>query len=79
MLDGVPKMDRDSRNQAKRFVALIDALYETRTKLIVSADAQPEDLYPSGDGSFEFERTVSRLVEMRSESYLAEARKVGEP
>jgi cell division protein ZapE len=79
MLDGVPKMDRDSRNQAKRFVALIDALYETRTKLIVSADAQPEDLYPSGDGAFEFERTVSRLVEMRSESYLAEARKVGEP
>lgn len=79
MLDGVPKMDRDSRNQAKRFVALIDALYETRTKLIVSANAQPDGLYPSGDGAFEFERTASRLVEMRSESYLAEARKIGEP
>lgn len=79
MLDGVPKMDRDSRNMAKRFVALIDALYETRTKLIISADAQPDDLYLTGDGAFEFERTASRLIEMRSESYLAEARNVGEP
>jgi cell division protein ZapE len=78
MLDGVPKMDRDSRNQAKRFVALIDALYETRTKLIVSADAQPDDLYLSGDGAFEFERTASRLIEMRSEDYLAKSRKVGD-
>lgn len=78
MLDGVPKMDRESRNQAKRFVALIDALYETRTKLIVSADAQPDDLYLSGDGAFEFERTASRLIEMRSEDYLAKSRKVGD-
>lgn len=78
MLDGVPKMDRESRNQAKRFVALIDALYETRTKLIISADAQPEDLYLSGDGAFEFERTASRLIEMRSEDYLAKSRKVGD-
>lgn len=77
MLDDVPKMDRDSRNMAKRFVSLIDALYETRTKLILSADAQPDDLYPAGDGAFEFERTASRLIEMRSESYLAEPRKVG--
>lgn len=77
MLDDVPKMDRESRNMAKRFVSLIDALYETRTKLILSADAQPDDLYPTGDGAFEFERTASRLIEMRSESYLAEARKVG--
>lgn len=77
MLDDVPKMDRESRNMAKRFVSLIDALYETRTKLILSADAQPDDLYPTGDGAFEFERTVSRLIEMRSESYLAEARTVG--
>ena len=78
MLDDVPKMDRDSRNMAKRFVSLIDALYETRTKLIVSADAQPGELYSAGDGAFEFERTASRLIEMRSESYLAEARKVGD-
>lgn len=78
MLDRVPKMDRESRNQAKRFVALIDALYENRTKLIISANAQPDDLYPSGDGAFEFERTASRLIEMRSEDYLAKSRKVGD-
>jgi len=63
-------MGPDSRNQAKRFVTLIDALYETRTKLIMSAAVEPHDLYPSGDGSFEFERTVSRLIEMRSHDYL---------
>lgn len=78
MLDAVPKMDRDSRNMAKRFVALIDALYENRTKLIISADAQPDELYSSGDGAFEFERTASRLIEMRSEDYLAKSRKVGD-
>jgi cell division protein ZapE len=75
MLDHVPKMGPEMRNQAKRFVALVDALYETRTKLIISAATAPADLYPSGDGAFEFERTVSRLIEMRSEAYLAEARK----
>lgn len=75
MLDDVPRMSRDMRNQAKRFVALIDALYETRTKLVMSAETEPPDLYPSGDGAFEFERTVSRLMEMRSEDYLAKARK----
>lgn len=77
MLDNVPQMSRDMRNQAKRFVALIDALYETRTKLIVSAAAEPSDLYPSGDGAFEFERTASRMIEMRSDEYLAKARKAG--
>ena len=78
VLDGVPAMTREDRNEAKRFVALIDALYETRTKLVMSADAEPGALYPAGDGAFEFERTVSRLMEMQSESYLAEARKVAE-
>ncbi|GLQ21227.1 cell division protein ZapE [Algimonas porphyrae] len=76
MLDNVPQMERDMRNQAKRFVALIDALYETRTKLVMSAEAEPAALYPDGDGAFEFERTVSRLMEMRSETYLAKARKL---
>ncbi len=76
MLENVPIMGPDMRNQAKRFVALIDALYETKTKLIVSAAAEPADLYASGDGSFEFERTASRLIEMRSQTYLAEARRV---
>jgi cell division protein ZapE len=74
MLENVPRMGRDMRNQAKRFVALVDALYETRTKLIMSAEAEPGELYVEGDGSFEFERTASRLVEMRSEDYLAEGR-----
>lgn len=74
MVDGVPVMTRENRNEAKRFVALIDALYETRTKLVMSADGPPQDLYPSGDGAFEFERTVSRLIEMQSEAYLAEAK-----
>ncbi len=74
ILENVPVMGRDMRNEAKRFVTLIDALYETRTKLIMSAAAQPDALYVSGDGSFEFERTASRLVEMRSEDYLAARR-----
>jgi len=74
ILENVPKMGPESRNQAKRFVTLIDALYETRTKLVMSAETEPENLYPSGDGAFEFERTVSRLIEMRSHDYLAERR-----
>ena len=70
ILANVPKMTREKRNEAKRFVTLIDALYENRTKLICSADARPDDLYPSGDGSFEFHRTASRLMEMQSQEYL---------
>ena len=68
---GIPKMDRDMRNEAARFVTLIDALYENRVKLFATADAEPENLYPSGDGSFEFQRTVSRLKEMQSQEYIA--------
>ncbi len=72
ILADVPKMTREQRNEAKRFVTLIDALYENRTKLICAADASPDDLYPSGDGAFEFHRTASRLHEMQSAEYLAE-------
>jgi cell division protein ZapE len=68
---GIPVMTREKRNEAARFVTLIDALYEHRVKLLASADAQPAALYPEGDGAFEFQRTVSRLEEMRSETYLA--------
>jgi cell division protein ZapE len=68
---GIPVMGREMRNEAARFVTLIDALYEHKVKLLAGADAEPSGLYPSGDGSFEFQRTVSRLEEMRSAEYLA--------
>lgn len=71
IIENVPQMGVHMRNAAKRFVTLIDALYETRTKLVMSADVQPADLYEKGDGAFEFERTGSRLIEMRTEEYLA--------
>ena len=69
---GIPIMTREMRNEAARFVTLIDALYEHRVKLLAAADAEPEDLYPAGDGNFEFQRTVSRLEEMQSAGYLGE-------
>lgn len=78
ILENVPQLSRDKRNEAKRFVTLIDALYEARTKLIMSAEVQPHELYPEGDGSFLFERTASRLIEMRSDDYLALERILGE-
>ena len=72
ILVGIPVMGPEMRNEAARFVTLIDALYEHKVKLLAAADAEPHGLYPSGDGSFEFQRTVSRLEEMRSAEYLAE-------
>lgn len=69
-LDGLPKLTPDKREAARRFVILIDALYEARTRLIVLAEADPTRLYPEGDGAFEFERTASRLQEMRSAGWL---------
>src|SRR3982751_7051919 len=71
ILVGIPVLTPDRRNEASRFVTLIDELYEHRVKLLAAADAEPEGLYPAGDGSFEFARTVSRLMEMRSQDYLA--------
>ncbi|WP_374944549.1 cell division protein ZapE [Sphingomonas sp.] len=72
ILVGVPRLGPENRNEAARFVQLIDALYEHKVKLLAAADAQPAELYVAGDGRFEFERTVSRLEEMRSEAYLAQ-------
>ena len=72
ILVGIPVLGPDNRNEAARFVQLIDALYEHKVKLLAAADAQPDRLYPEGDGRFEFQRTVSRLEEMRSEDYLAQ-------
>ncbi|WP_114520066.1 cell division protein ZapE [Altererythrobacter sp. ZODW24] len=68
---GIPLMGPDERNEAARFVTLIDALYEHKVKLLATADAEPEQLYNAGDGSFEFERTASRLMEMQSADYMA--------
>ena len=70
-LDHIPIMSAEKRNEARRFINLIDAVYDSRTKFICSADGPPDALYRDGDGAFEFERTASRLVEMQSEDYLA--------
>ena len=80
ILVGIPILGPENRNEAARFVSLIDALYEHKVKLLAAADAQPDALYPRGDGAFEFQRTVSRLEEMRSDEYLAEGHgAAGEP
>lgn len=71
-LEDVPRLTPNRREEARRFVILIDALYEAHAKLIVLAQAEPTTLYPQGDGAFEFERTASRLQEMRSADWLAE-------
>ena len=68
---GIPVLGPENRNEAIRFTKLVDALYENNVKLFATAAAEPEALYPSGDGAFEFERTVSRLKEMQSADYMA--------
>lgn len=72
VLEDIPRLSRSNFNEAKRFVTLIDALYEAKTRLIVSASAQPEMLYVEGTGSFEFERTASRLREMQDKDWGAD-------
>ena len=71
ILVGIPRMGPENRNEAARFVTLIDALYENKVKLFATAAAEPEELYEAGDGRFEFDRTISRLKEMQSADYLA--------
>jgi cell division protein ZapE len=73
IIDDVPKMSADQRNEARRFMILIDALYEHKVNLLMSAAASPERLYEAGDGAPEFKRTASRLIEMQSIDYLAKA------
>lgn len=68
-IDDIPILGREQANEARRFVTLIDALYEARVRLVISAEARPDALYPVGDGAFEFERTASRLNEMQSETW----------
>ncbi|GGH31217.1 cell division protein ZapE [Alsobacter metallidurans] len=73
LIDGVPVMGIEQRNEAKRFIMLVDALYDSSVKLVASAQAPAQELYTAREGreAFEFDRTVSRLIEMRSEQYLA--------
>jgi cell division protein ZapE len=73
-LEGLPRLSAAQRNEARRFVTLVDALYEAETKLVVLAEAEPDQLYVEGDGAFEFARTASRLQEMRSADYVERAR-----
>jgi cell division protein ZapE len=70
IVEGVPALTWDKHNEARRFMTLVDALYECRVNLVISADAEPSALYRAGDGSFEFERTASRLIEMQSRDYI---------
>jgi cell division protein ZapE len=73
VLDAIPLMDYDRRNEAKRFIILIDTFYDNAVKLVASAAAEPDELYRAGEGfeAYEFKRTASRLIEMRSAAYLA--------
>jgi cell division protein ZapE len=70
MIDRIPKLPPAARNEARRFVVLIDTLYDEGVKLISSAAVAPEDLYRNGDGAESFRRTASRLIEMQSDDYL---------
>jgi len=70
MIDDIPQLRAAERDAAKRFVVLVDSLYEHRVNLFASAAAEPGELYTEGDTAFEFERTVSRLMEMQAEDYL---------
>ena len=70
ILDGVPRLSADLRNEARRFMLLIDTLYDEGVKLICSAAAAPDALYPQGDGAEAFRRAASRLSEMRGVDYL---------
>ena len=69
-LEQVPRLGPERRNEARRLATLVDALYEARARLVVLAAADPDALYPAGDQAFEFERTASRLKEMRSADWV---------
>jgi cell division protein ZapE len=73
VIEHIPAMDFPQRNEAKRFIILIDTLYDNGVKIVASAQAEPDALYQANEGTeaLEFKRTASRLMEMRSKSYLA--------
>ncbi|HYE52524.1 MAG TPA: cell division protein ZapE [Azospirillaceae bacterium] len=70
LVDGIPRLKAEDRNEAKRLMTLVDALYEHKAKLIAAAETPPEGIYADGTHAFEFQRTVSRLMEMQAEDYL---------
>jgi cell division protein ZapE len=70
VLDHIPRLSADNHDEARRFITLVDALYEHRVKLVASSAAIPDELYQRGEGAKAFERTASRLIEMQSETYL---------
>ena len=71
ILDAIPRLGPENHDEARRFITLIDALYDHRVKLVASAQAQPDQLYERGEGARAFERTASRLVEMQGQEWLA--------
>jgi cell division protein ZapE len=71
LIEGIPRLPATRRNEAARFHILIDTLYEAHTLMVATAEVPPQEIYVKGDGSFEFQRTVSRLMEMQSEDYVA--------
>ena len=75
LIDGIPRLNPENFDRARRFITLIDALYEARCKLLASAAAVPDTLYEHGENAAMFERTASRLNEMQSQDYLAQAHK----
>jgi cell division protein ZapE len=71
LIEGIPRLPATRRNEAQRFHILVDTLYEAHALLVASAEVPPQEIYVTGDGSFEFQRTVSRLMEMQSDDYVA--------
>jgi len=71
VMDGIPRLGPENFDRARRFITLVDTLYEHRCKLVASAEAQPDTLYERGENAAMFERTASRLMEMQSQEYLA--------
>ena len=72
IIEAIPRLGRERRDEARRFNILIETLYEARTLLVASAEVSPDEIYVAGDGTFEFRRTFSRLIEMQSEGYIAD-------